>query len=150
MWNELPTLTDKIVLGIDPGRDKTGLALVDSHGRVLQAQVVLTGQVAAVLPGLAKPAAVLVIGNGTTSKAMQQQVRELVPDKQLVVVDETSSTEAARPLYWREHPPKGWRKLMPQGLLVPPVPLDGYAAAILAQRFLENQATAIQEQVKKS
>jgi hypothetical protein len=150
MWNELPTLTDKTVLGIDPGRDKTGVALVDSRGKVLQAQVVPTAQVAAVLPELAARAAVLVIGDGTTSRAMQQQVRDLVPDKQLVVVNETSSTEAARPLYWHEHPPTGWRKLLPQGLLVPPVPLDGYAAAVLARRYLEDQATTVQGQVKKS
>ena len=95
-----------------------------------------------VLPDLAAGAGVLVIGDGTTSSAMQQVVRDLVPDKELVVIDETGSTEAARPLYWQENPPAGWRKLVPRGLLVPPGPMDGYAAAILALRFIKQEPLA--------
>ena len=138
-------LTNKLILGLDPGRDKTGLALVDSDGRLIQVQVVPTGTVPAVLPELAARARVLVIGDGTTSAKMQQMVRQLVPDKKLIVINETSSTEAARPLYWQEHPPTGWRKLVPLGMLVPPEPLDGYAAAILARRYLQQQETTTQE-----
>ncbi|MES4792307.1 MAG: resolvase, partial [Chloroflexota bacterium] len=29
-------------------------------------------------------------------------------------------------------PPRGWRRLAPRGLLTPPTPLDGWAAAVLA------------------
>ena len=137
MWKKLPTQADKIVLGIDPGRDKTGLALVNSRGKLVQIQVVPTKMVSKILPDLAAGAGILVIGDGTTSGTMQQLVRDLLPGKELVVIDETGSTEAARPLYWQENPPAGWRKLVPRGLLVPPGPMDGYAAAILALRFLK-------------
>jgi hypothetical protein len=41
-------------------------------------------------------------------------------------------------LYWQENPPKGLKKLIPLGMLVPPVPLDAYAAVILVRRFLED------------
>lgn len=132
---------DKLILGLDPGRDKTGVALADTSGRLLQVQVVPTEQIPTVLPKLAARAQVLVIGDGTTSAKMQQLVRQLAPNKPLVVINETSSTEAARPLYWQEHPPTGWRKLVPLGMLVPPEPLDGYAAAILVRRYLQQEST---------
>ena len=42
----------------------------------------------------------------------------------------------ARELYFREHPPRGWRRLVPTGLQLPPVPVDDYAAILIARRFL--------------
>ena len=33
----------------------------------------------------------------------------------------------------------GWRALLPEGLRVPPEPLDGYAAAVLVKRYLNNK-----------
>ena len=54
-------------------------------------------------------------------------------------VDETRSTEEARDLYWELFPPKGWRKLIPLGLQVPPEPLDGLAAVVQVRRFLQQQ-----------
>ena len=34
-------------------------------------------------------------------------------------------------------PSAGWRRLLPLGLQVPPVNLDGYAAAVLVRRYLK-------------
>ena len=56
----------------------------------------------------------------------------------VAAVEEAHSTEDARTLYWQENPPKGLKKLIPLGMLVPPVPLDAYAAVILVRRFLED------------
>jgi hypothetical protein len=61
---------------------------------------------------------------------------EILPDLELIVCDEAYSTEEARKLYWELNPPKGWRSLIPLGMLAPPVPLDAYAAVVLVRRYL--------------
>ena len=51
----------------------------------------------------------------------------------VIEIDEKHSTEQARTLYWQLNKPHGWRALLPEGLRVPPEPLDGYAAAVLVK-----------------
>ena len=65
-------------------------------------------------------------------------MKRVLNDVMVAVVEEAHSTEEARTLYWQENPPKGLKKLIPLGMLVPPVPLDAYAAVILVRRFLED------------
>ena len=76
----------------------------------------------------------VVVGDGTGSKrvfAILQGLR--VPIK---LVAEGGSTLAARRRYFLDHPPQGWRRLLPLSLLVPPQPYDDYAAEILAEQYL--------------
>lgn len=61
----------------------------------------------------------------------------------ILMIEEGYSTEEARKLYWQENPPQGWRRLLPLGLQVPPVNLDGYAAAVLVRRYLKNKYSII-------
>jgi hypothetical protein len=79
-----------------------------------------------------------VLGNGTNSRNIGESVKRVLNDVMVTVVEEAHSTEEARTLYWQENPPKGLKKLIPLGMLVPPVPLDAYAAVILVRRFLED------------
>jgi RNase H-fold protein (predicted Holliday junction resolvase) len=134
--------TDKLLLGIDPGRDKTGLALVDKQGAIVQVEVVPTAKIEAVLPSKAVSASRIIMGDGTTSGTMKELVQKLLPDKPLVLVDERHSTEEARKLYWQVNPPQGLKRLLPQGMRVPEGNMDGYAAVILVRRYLKNEATA--------
>ncbi|MBR4847297.1 MAG: pre-16S rRNA-processing nuclease YqgF, partial [Phascolarctobacterium sp.] len=76
--------------------------------------------------------------NGTNSRNICEAAQRVLPDVIIAVVEEAHSTEEARTLYWQENQPKGLKKLIPLGLLVPPVPLDAYAAVILVRRFLED------------
>lgn len=126
------------VAGLDPGRDKCGLALVDSCGDCLWHQVVPTAELEQHLKEMyaSHGFRVLVMGNGTTSKKAALRVREALPDVELVVVDEYRTTDAAREEYWRIHKPSGWRRLVPRGMLVPPEPVDDLAALILARRYV--------------
>jgi hypothetical protein len=80
----------------------------------------------------------LVMGNGTTSKTAHKRL-DAVPDLELIVRDEYRTTEMARGEYWKAHPPKGWRRLLPVTMQVPPVPVDDFVAVILARRFLKEQ-----------
>lgn len=128
----------KVYLGIDPGSAKTGLALAAEDGHILETLVIPTADVPKILPVKAARAEAVVLGDGTTSRRMQALLVQLLPGKSCFVVDERHSTEQARNLYWQLNPPRGWRRLLPLGMLVPPVPLDGYAAAILLQKFISS------------
>lgn len=53
----------------------------------------------------------------------------------IVFVDETDTTYRARALYFADHPPSGWKRLVPLGLQLPPRPIDDYAALLIARRY---------------
>ena len=139
-------------LGIDPGREKTGLALVSSTGRLLAVRIVRTRNFSEILPdflngklnaanfwALRSKLQAIVLGDGTNSEEHRQWIEKALPGIPLHIVDERYSTEEARDLYWELFPPKGWRRLIPLGLLTPPEPLDGYAAVVLIRRFLQQE-----------
>ena len=126
------------VLAIDPGREKCGVAVLASDGRVLVQEVVATAALDAAVGALIRAYEPNVImGNGTTSADAKKRVEAL--GVSVTLVDEYRTTDAAKCAYWEAHPPRGWRRLMPRGMLVPPVPVDDFVAVILAQRFLEKR-----------
>ncbi len=131
----------KIYLGIDPGRSKTGLALVNDAGEILSLHIADSHQIENEIMNFTEKncPAQIVLGNGTNSRLIGEAVQRVLLDVDVQVIEEAHSTEQARTLYWQENPPQGWRKLLPLGMLVPPVPLDAYAAVILVRRFLEEQ-----------
>ena len=130
----------KLYMGIDPGRSKTGLALVDGVGRIAKLHIAESQNIDNEIVDFIKNSCPvqIVLGNGTNSRNICEVVQKVLPDVLVTVVEEAHSTEEARTLYWQENPPKGLKKLIPLGLLVPPVPLDAYAAVILVRRFLED------------
>ena len=141
--------TLQFYLGIDPGRDKTGVALVEETGRILAVQVMRTRNFSDALLqflydrlqvsntwGLRKILKAVVLGNGTGSEEHKQWVEKALPGYPVYIVDEKYSTEEARNLYWKLYPPRGLRRLIPLGLQTPPEPLDGYAAVVQVHRFM--------------
>ena len=127
-------------LGIDPGRSKTGLALVDAAGKILALHIALTENMEAELRSFTSGVALagVIMGN---DKVIGAAVRSVLPKTPLELVGEAHSTEEARSLYWQENPPQGWRRLVPLGMLVPPEPLDAYAAVVQVRRWLSLQKT---------
>jgi RNase H-fold protein (predicted Holliday junction resolvase) len=127
-------------LGIDPGRSKTGLALVDGAGKIVKLHIAESQNIDNEIVEFIKNSCPvhIVLGNGTNSRNIGESVKRVLNDVMVTVVEEAHSTEEARTLYWQENPPKGLKKLIPLGMLVPPVPLDAYAAVILVRRFLED------------
>lgn len=132
---------NKFYLGVDPGRSKTGLTLVDGAGEILALHIAESQNIENEILNFTKgncPAQV-VLGNGTNSAIIGKAVQKVLPEAEIVIVEEAHSTEEARSLYWQENPPKGFKKFVPLGMLVPPIPLDAYAAVILVRRFLEGK-----------
>ena len=127
-----------MVMAIDPGRDKCGLAVIDSDGQPLWHEVIATSTLSHQVRTLADLYRLqeVFIGNGTTSKQAQAKLREASPALTIHVVDEYRTTEEAKKLYWHLNPPTGWRRLLPTTMQVPPRPVDDLVAVILARRIL--------------
>lgn len=129
------------VIGIDPGRDKCGLAVVDQEQGILLLEVVPTAQLgpSAFAAAHTYQTVHIVLGNGTSHRQAQETLKRHQPPRAwtITLIDEAHTTEQARRRYWRENPPTGLRRLIPLGLQTPPEPVDGYVAVILAERFLQ-------------
>lgn len=126
------------IVGVDPGRDKCGVAVLTSDGGILFERVIETAEFESTLRELTAQfeLQLAILGDGTTHKNAEKILRSLnLPVK---IVDEKHTTEEARRLYWKKNPPRGWRKLLPTSMQVPPEPVDGIVAEILVTRYLSN------------
>jgi len=134
------------VLAVDPGRDKCGVAVVDAGGVVLARLIVPTTDVVASLEPLLQRHEVsrLVIGSSSISRTLREELSAARPALAVAVVDETGSTLQARLLYWRANPRRGWRRLAPLSLQVPPEPIDDWAAVVLAGRYLQRSHAVVE------
>lgn len=130
---------DDVIVAIDPGRAKSGYAVMTSNGRVVHKGIVSTDTITAAVESAVPLGQVqaFAVGDGTAEAEVRKRlVRAGVRDDQIFRVDETNSSEIGRREYWRERPPTGWRRLIPVGLQVPPEPYDDFAAVELGRRFL--------------
>ena len=123
-------------MGIDPGKDKCGVAVLTASGEIKFQRVVPTAELDTAIKNLATEFEIqaVILGDGTTHKAAAQKISAAGLTFQLV--DEKHTTEEARREYWKKNPPKGWRKLLPTSMQVPPEPVDAIVAEILVKRFL--------------
>jgi RNase H-fold protein (predicted Holliday junction resolvase) len=128
------------IIAIDPGREKCGLVVVSSEGRVAFRAVVATQDIAATVEQLIQQHAVqrIIMGAGTASVSLMAELRALC-SVEIVRVDERFSTLEARRRFFAENPPRGWRRLIPLSLQVPPVAYDDYAALVLAERYFQRK-----------
>lgn len=131
-----PAIRPIRVLAVDPGRDKCGVAVVDSQVGVLAQGVVPTRVVAEIVADWQAQhhAEVLALGGGTATKQVRRLLKEL--SLPMEICPEAHTTERARQRYFQEHPPRGWRRLVPVSLQTPPIPVDDYAAILIAEDFL--------------
>lgn len=119
-----------LIVALDPGRN-IGVAFVTAGGKLgFHAVVTMTQLATLVIPKGAK----VLVGDGTGSGVVQTLLkrRGIVCE----VVDEWGSSLTARALYFRDHPPKGWQRLLPVGMRTPPELIDDYAAYALALAHL--------------
>jgi len=125
------------VIGIDPGLSKCGYAAMYEDGVRVTLEVVPTADLAARLDRdvRAGDVSAICVGDATTSDTVVRLCRERWPEVPVAVVDERNTTFEARRLYYEEHPPRGFWRFVPRGMLLPPVPLDDYAALLIIERF---------------
>lgn len=126
------------ILGFDPGKDKCGIALKKEDGELIYHEVISSQEAVNSIDALCKDHKVklLVMGNQTTSKHWKQQLEEnLIAKVPIVMVDERNSTLEARDRYWEMYPPQGLKRLIPQGMRLPPRPVDDIVAILLIERY---------------
>ena len=125
------------VLGLDPGTRKCGFAVVAETGPPLELGIVpleaLAGRLREILGR--RHVDLAAIGRGTNAQPVAAAVSAL--GLRFELVDEQGTTLLARGRYFMDHPPRGWRRLVPRGMLVPSRPIDDYAALLIAERFLK-------------
>lgn len=127
-----------VIIAVDPGRDKCGVAVVTEDGQVRLLRIVNRPDLPAVVADLASrdaPAALLV-GDGTGSGEIVAALEALALPVAPRVVSERETTLRARGRYFEDNPPRGWRALIPRGLLLPPRAVDDYAALVIAEDWL--------------
>jgi RNase H-fold protein (predicted Holliday junction resolvase) len=141
--------TPVIILALDPGKDKCGIAVVSFDGEAVEVvarRILPADEVEPLLPLLLRECCVekIILGDATTSRAWHARLSTLLAASsspvEIAMVNERGSTLEARSLYWKANPPRGWRRVLPLSLQNPPEPVDDFAAIVLAQRFfgLEN------------
>jgi RNase H-fold protein (predicted Holliday junction resolvase) len=125
------------ILGLDPGTRKCGYAILTGLGAPpLALGIAPLADLTATLQALVAqfPIEMAAIGHGTNASVVSGEVAALgIP---YVLVDERETTLRARGRFFADHPPQGWRRLIPRGMLIPDRPIDDYAALLIAERYL--------------
>ena len=133
-------MVNELVIAIDPGRDKCGVAVVHKTRGVLGREIVKTSEAVLRISQLLgeHDLTKVVLGNSTSSRTLKRQIEDIQTtgrQLEIALVNEYRSTDEARIRYWCENPPRGIRRLIPLSMQAPPVPVDDYAAVILAERY---------------
>ena len=136
-------MTGRDIIAVDPGRVKAGYAVLNSAGEPLDAGICPVESLAQRLRALVAQytPAVVALGRGTNAKPVAEALASLgLPIRW---VNEYETTRHARDLFFADHPPRGWRRLLPRGLQVPGRPIDDYAAILIGRRYLVEPDAAL-------
>lgn len=132
-----------MIIAIDPGREKTGVAVVRQDKSLYKKMIIPTEEVVTYIEEILRDEEIqaIVCGDGTNHQAVSDQVEPMAKNYGHVIqlVPEAYTTEEGRKRYWLIHPPTGLRRFLPQGLLYPPVPVDDFTAWIIAERYLDTK-----------
>ena len=149
-----------MILGIDPGRDKTGWALVNYDGDLFSSGICPVPEQELFLEALAlgpccwerklspwvtektnlrvvqpEELSLVAVGNGTGSPEAIKLFERLGVG--IIAVDEVGTTLEARELYWSLYVPSWRQRCLPRIMRLPPRSLDDLAAWVIAKRSLE-------------
>ena len=132
---------EKLYLGIDPGKDKCGFALLKKNQTPVFLEIVGTKEFDKFLKELYDEYRfdLIILGTGTYSQKIEDRIRKinLAP---VVLIDEENTTIQAEKRYREDHPLKGYKKILSKFAdWRPAEDVDDYAAFIIAKKFLENK-----------
>ena len=130
-----------MILAIDPGRDKCGLALLDDDQKIHRQEIIPTAGLGLYLTRLMGQYSIsrFILGNGTYSAKIEEQLKEIA-ELPVYLVEESGTTFLAEERYRKEHLARGWRCLFAFIKWRPDRPVDDYVAVILAERFLKDHS----------
>ena len=134
-------VNNKLYLGIDPGKDKCGIALLRDDLTPVILEIIETKELDSYLEGLYHKYEIelIILGNGTYS----EKIKKIVDKKNfpsIVLVDEKSSTFQAEKRYRENNPLKGYKKILNKiARWRPASDVDDYADLILAEKNKKNR-----------
>jgi len=129
----------RIVLAIDPGKKKCGIAVVDNQLRFIAGEVVDTEELIQKIEMYLQKHDInnVLIGSGTNSGEIIKNIEKRFPSIKAIKIAEKNTTMQARKRYFDYHPPTGLLRILPISFLVPPCPYDDFAALLIAERFFK-------------
>jgi len=126
------------VLCIDPGKSKCGLILANiREKKVCKAEVIETKYFIKYVKKIYQNEQnlQLLIGNGTSSQKLINNLRQFVSD--LLVVEEKNSTYRAKQRYFEIFPPAGIKVFLPKEIFILNKNLDALAALIIMEDYYD-------------
>ncbi len=129
-----------VIVAVDPGTSKCGLAVLDTGGKVFDKTVVPLsgllwqfGEFCRSWPAITT----VVVGSGTGSRNVVSMLSAaLPPGAAITTIQETNTTLAARALYESEHPRPWYMRIVPFGLITEPEGIDAYAAVVIGLKYI--------------
>jgi len=139
-----------VVIAVDPGRSKCGVAVVSPrpghpralvHWRSVEPTLRVVERVAE-LTETWQPRVVLV-GDGTQGRSVLRGLRFRLPEAVPVLpVPEENTSRRARERVVQDSLPRGIARLVPRGMRVPNQPWDDVVAILLAEDWFARQAVS--------
>lgn len=128
-----------IVISIDPGRSKVGIALVNNYSGCMSRKVVSKHDIGAQVAKYKRdyPEAVIICGDATASEEILEEIRDYNIKDEITMVDERNTTIEARELYWARHKKPWFLFFIPKSMIKPSRNIDDYAAYAIALRYIK-------------
>ncbi len=131
-----------MILAIDPGRDKTGVAVLDYDGSIHEKEIIKSSELYSYFKLLYNNYNIdnLVLGNGTGRENVFELLSEFKHKLSITEIDESYTTVEAEERYFKEEELSILIKFLRKFLKWKPErAVDDYVAVILAERFLEKK-----------
>lgn len=127
-----------MLMGIDPGRNKCGIAIMNKEAKVIFKTIVATSNLSREIEKLLSSYSIdkCILGNGTYADKVFNILQLLIDEKKIIFIEEENSTYVAEQRYLEENPPLGLNFLNKIIKFKPKRPLDDYVAVVLIEKFL--------------
>ncbi|MFH1675579.1 MAG: hypothetical protein ABIC40_01045 [bacterium] len=129
--------TTGVILAVDPGRDKCGLAVLDSDGNIIFKSVCARNSIITQVESMVenfKPE-FIALGDGTGSKEIKNEIG-VKEDIEILSIPEKNTTLEARELAWNNKAPCGIWCLIPKLFWPSPPDCDAWAAVVIGKKAL--------------
>ena len=131
-----------MIAAIDPGSEKTGLAVLKEDGVLLIKTIIRTSALETEITDILDHYDIktIVMGNGTHHEELRRRTEKAAEAAGYTItvqlVNEKYTTEMGEKKYWEEHPPRGLARLIPVTFRTVPEPVDDYVAWIIGDIYL--------------
>lgn len=131
-----------MIAAIDPGSEKTGVAILGDDGSLAEKKIIPTETLEAYLTAAYGQYGFshIVMGDGTNHKHLQpvaeQWIQQQARGVTFSLIDEKNTTVEGRAMYFKYTPRRGWRRFVPLSLQYPPEPVDDFVAWIIGLRYI--------------